>query len=230
MSIRESELKFTSESFCEMAIKSGLDKVCQSDLNFKENIICSIYFDTPDWCFAMEKASSDFLKTKVRLRWYRESSDGTNDSSPCFLEFKRKIGSKREKERIEMPFNSTDVFSQIQQQENIDLFEALIKKHAPEMANRQVQPRFVVQYKRNRYFEPQSKTRISLDRQIQAYGVSNSTVFIQHAINLPELVLEVKGNCEDLPLALRSIYPGKLKKAAFSKYYESFKLLTGYDQ
>jgi len=231
MGIKESELKFVCAGHFLPIIQQGVESVCQADDSFQENQINSVYFDTHDWLFAMEKASSDFLKTKIRLRWYRSTrKEDANKASPCFLEFKNKIGSKREKARIEMPFTGEQVLDSIQSNEVQDLIDSHIQHHVPLFANHQISPKFIVQYKRNRYFEPFTRTRISLDREIQGHSVDNSAIFSASSTKLDDLVLEVKGDCEDLPVPLRRVGNGMLKKAAFSKYYECFKLLSGYDQ
>ena len=231
MSKRESELKFTCEAFSAAFIKRGIESVCLADDDFSENIISSVYFDTQGWLFAMEKASSDYLKTKVRLRWY-EASDSSQSSkgSKCYLEFKCKIGSKRTKSRVLMPFAGDQALLALQDNVNKEMIQQHINEHAPDLYGHNVEPKFVVRYVRSRFKEPFSNTRISFDTDIQAFSVANG--FAQQAshVRLFESVLEVKGGVDDLPQALRSFHAGKLKKAAFSKYFESFKLLSGYEQ
>ena len=75
-----------------------LERVCATDGQYSANIISSIYFDTVNHDFAMEKAASDYLKTKIRVRWYADS-EGSGEIGKCFLEVKRKIGSTRLKQR-----------------------------------------------------------------------------------------------------------------------------------
>lgn len=231
MAKRESELKFTHESYSSAAVKRSLDRTCIADKEFQNNIVSSVYFDTHDWLFASEKASSDYLKTKVRLRWYQKpSNENHNNTSKCFLEFKRKIGSKREKLRIPMPFDGHHALEALQQDENQALIRQEIAEKAPDLLGYDIEPRFMVHYNRHRYFETFSRTRISLDTQIQAFSVDRGFAQVFSKIRLNQSVLEVKGDCEDLPLALRNLNAVNLKKAAFSKYYESFVLLTGYQQ
>lgn len=228
---RESELKFTHENHSSAAVKRSLDHICIADKEFQNNTVNSVYFDTHDWMFALEKASSDYLKTKVRLRWYQKTRQ-SNDKNPskCFLEFKSKIGSKREKSRVLMPFSGKNVMQSLQTDENKALIQQYIAEKAPSLVGFNIKPKFVVKYNRHRYFEPLSQTRVSLDTNIQAFSVDRSFAQIFSKIRLNQSVLEVKGNCDALPVALRTIHAANLKKAAFSKYYESFILLTGYQQ
>jgi len=231
MSKRESELKFTCDAFSAAFIKRGVESICLADENFSENIISSVYFDTHDWLFAGEKASSDYLKAKVRLRWYEVSDPSkVSKGSKCYLEFKRKVGSKRTKSRVLMPFTGNQTLSALQDNANKEMIQQHIVEHAPDLYGYSVEPKFVVRYARSRFEEPFSNTRISFDTDIQAFSLGNN--FAQQAshVRLVESVLEVKGDVNDLPQALRSFHAGKLRKAAFSKYYESYKLLSGYEQ
>ena len=231
MSKRESELKFTCDAFSAAFIKRGVESICLADDDFSENIISSIYFDTQDWLFADEKASSDYLKAKIRLRWYEAvGSSKTTKGSKCYLEFKRKIGSKRTKSRVLMPFAGDKALLAVQDHSNKEMIQQNINEHIPDLYGHNIEPKFVVRYTRNRFKEPFSTTRISFDTDIQAFSVGNN--FAQQAshVRLVESVLEVKGDVDDLPHALRSFHAGKLRKAAFSKYYESYKLLSGYEQ
>ena len=231
MEKQESELKFTFESSVAASIKYGVESVCIADEAFSENVISSVYFDTSDWVFAMDKASSDYLKTKVRLRWYRdERANRESTSSKCFLEFKRKIGSKRTKKRVLMPFDGEEAISRLQEGGCMDMIRGHISENAPDLVGFFIEPKFVVRYKRSRYYEPFSDTRISFDTDIHAFSVGRNFAQFSADIILNESVLEVKGVCDDMPQALRSFHAGRLRKAAFSKYYESFKLLTGYEQ
>ena len=231
MNKRESELKFTCEAFSAPFIKRGIESVCIADSNFSENVISSVYFDTSDWLFAMEKASSDYLKSKVRLRWYESSHKNDNQkSSKCYLEFKQKIGSKRTKNRILMPFSGDHALQSLAEVECQEMIQQHIKEQAPELSGYNVTPKFVVRYSRSRFDEPFSNTRISFDTGIHAFSVSNDCPQQATHVFLTESVLEVKGKVDDLPCPLRSFHGGKLRKAAFSKYFESFKLISGYEQ
>lgn len=228
MSKRESELKFICEAHSAPFIKQGVESLCVADSQYQENTISSVYFDTDDWLFAMEKASSDYLKSKIRLRWY--TSKVVGEPSVCYLEFKRKIGSKRTKDRVLMPFSGDQALDMLNDPVHQQFIQQSIAEKAPEFSAYCIEPKFVVRYSRSRFFEPFSSTRISFDTDIHAFSVASN--YAQYASNarLNDSVLEVKGDCEDLPQVLRGFHAGKLKKAAFSKYYECFKLLTAYEQ
>ena len=69
------ELKFTVPPQSTAAIEAWLNASCCPDDAHPTNTVSSIYYDTPDWRHLREKANGDYLKSKLRLRWYsRESS------------------------------------------------------------------------------------------------------------------------------------------------------------
>lgn len=99
----ERELKFTVPGLCVPAVLQWLRAVCDPDPAFPHGIISSIYYDTRDGRYLAEKVNSDYLKTKIRLRWYRDPDDASVDG-PAFLEAKYRIGARREKMHLAMPF------------------------------------------------------------------------------------------------------------------------------
>ncbi len=98
-SINEYETKYLLENFSAPKISKWLDLRCCKDPLFPENTVSSIYYDTKDWRFLNEKINGDYLKTKVRVRWYSDLNN-RNASKDSFLEIKNKAGSSREKKRL----------------------------------------------------------------------------------------------------------------------------------
>ena len=65
------------------------------------SLVETIYFDDRELESLEEKLGSDYLKTKIRLRWY--------DHSPAvWLEVKRRVGSRREKLRLPVAATGSD--------------------------------------------------------------------------------------------------------------------------
>ena len=64
------ETKFVLDQCAEHIVRHWLSRVALPDPHYPANVVSSIYFDTHDWRYLNEKENSDFLKTKVRLRWY----------------------------------------------------------------------------------------------------------------------------------------------------------------
>ena len=90
------ELKFVGERASSQPVRCWLQKVCKPDPSFAEGVVFTIYYDTPMLECLDEKRNSDYLKTKIRLRWYNVT--GTQ-SDNAFLEVKRRYGARREKIR-----------------------------------------------------------------------------------------------------------------------------------
>ena len=67
---RSFEIKYTVPASRVPALCSLLDARCHPDPHYPRGHVRSLYFDTPDLRFLAEKSDGDFLKTKVRLRWY----------------------------------------------------------------------------------------------------------------------------------------------------------------
>lgn len=225
----ETELKFVQDSCADKQTKRSLENICRPDESFQQNIIFSVYFDTYDWYFAMEKASSDYIKTKVRVRWYK-SLEENSSQSPCFLEIKQKIGSKRRKQRFNFPANGENISEMLMNEDCLNFLRGCVSKTLPELSGFPLEPKMLVTYTRNRYYEPLSQTRVAFDTNIQGMIVEGGTLTNRRRVKLPTSVLEVKGFQEELPYAFRNIHSVNMKKASFSKYYECFLQLTDYQQ
>lgn len=228
MLARESELKFCCENYDVVGVLNSLQRLCRQDGQYSVNIVNSVYFDTHDWLFAMEKASSDYLKTKVRVRWYQSVT--SKEMSNCFLELKNKIGSKRHKVRLPLAINGGDIIQHLSSSVVTGAVSRLVAEHMPELAGLDLLPRIKVSYHRQRFIDPLSSTRVALDTKITGYGVVSSSAYEAYKVSLGRSVIEVKGHAEELPTTLRYMQAANFKKAAFSKYYECFQLLTGYQQ
>ena len=227
------ELKFVCSPWSDRLVIASLGSRCQRDQKYQENRINSIYFDTLNWAFADEKAASDYLKTKVRIRWYEAGESGVEDAkksaSRCYLEVKRKIGSTREKARKPLEITPQELTPAFWSSHGISVIKKEIARLAPDLGNVDLMPRILVRYLRHRFIDPVSGARIAFDSEISGTSMAMSASE-RFTSRLSHSVLEVKGDEEDLPVNLRSLNMPYLRKAAFSKYYECFCLLTRYQQ
>lgn len=223
------ETKFTHNSFASPGILRCLQRVCQPDEEYRENIVNSIYFDTHDYRFAMEKAASDYLKTKVRLRWYQHPS-GVACEAGCFLEIKQKTGSLRNKNRIHLDLDARLFPASVFDPAILSSIRNKIRMLEPGLSIYNLSPQVLVSYTRHRFVDPATASRIALDTEIKAK--SSRARFRRHAgeVNLTMAVLEVKGTYQELPRSLRTVLGMQVKKDSFSKYYECFRRLNNYRQ
>ncbi len=212
----EYEVKFSCDAWQVDYIGAQLARRCLDDSQFDTNCINSIYFDTPDWRFAMDKASSDYLKTKVRVRWY-SSLEHRTQSGPRFLEIKHKIGSRRKKHRVMLPETFNDFHANHYSPAQLNEIKARVAELEPSLAALNLVPALWVSYYRQRFIEPYSNTRIALDSQIRGRALAITSQMGRLPVELDQAVLEVKGQEESLPLALRNSLSSLVRKDAFSK-------------
>lgn len=99
----EYETKFVLPNANSYSLIQFLKSCCRKDRSYPEGTVSSIYYDTKDWRYISEKINSDYLKTKVRIRWYSDL-DSINQFKCSFVEAKYKVGSLREKVRVKTPY------------------------------------------------------------------------------------------------------------------------------
>ncbi|HAK54925.1 MAG TPA: hypothetical protein DCP38_05505, partial [Acidobacteria bacterium] len=95
----EYELKFGLRGRSVAAVRQWLRTICRVDPVFPTGRVCSVYYDTPAFHHLRENANSDYLKTKVRLRWYEQV---VTAGDRAFLEAKFRFGPRRNKVRLEV--------------------------------------------------------------------------------------------------------------------------------
>lgn len=227
------ELKFTLPRKAKSSLLASLGFKCTSDKEHASNTIHSLYFDTDDYLLAMEKASSDYCKTKVRIRWYTTKDKPHADK--CWLEIKHKLGSTRNKIRVVINQPPESIINELRKGNNsrqsiATLIKTKIHEHCPKLVELKLKPVFCVSYNRHRFYDPFSASRIACDSDISAEAFQDKASLCSSRVSLDQIILEVKGSEETLPTVLRSFSHQGLKKAAFSKYYECFVKLTGYEQ
>ncbi len=225
----EYEVKLACDNWHTDYINAQLSRVCKIDAQYQTTCVNSVYFDTPGWDFAMDKAASDYLKTKVRVRWYSTQENKTQ-AGPRFLEIKHKIGSRRTKHRIKLSAEFDDFHADHFTTMQLSQIREQVVAMEPTLQHFKLVPALYVSYHRRRFIEPFSNTRISLDSHICGQALNNNSSVGQLPVELNQSVVEVKGQESSLPIALRTPLSGLTQKEAFSKYYLSFEKLHFYRQ
>ena len=198
---------------------------CRPDPQFPAGVVKSIYFDTRDWQSLGEKINSDYIKTKIRLRWYAQI-DGGHTNNQSFAEVKRKIGYKRQKKRIPAPFSATDL-------EDMDLHNPILLRIPQLLKTRGIRlhrahfPVYRIEYKRYRFLEPLQGARICFDQDIRIPQVNRQAIARHYPLALQTAVFEYKGASAELPRSLFPLVKLGLRQASFSKYSACFQKLTG---
>jgi hypothetical protein len=210
----ERELKYVIPAGTAQLARSVVAAWCRPDPRHPSAIVSTIYYDTPEFSLLFEKINSDYLKTKVRLRWYDASSPG---AAHAFLEIKSRVGSLRRKARVGtgLEGRSLDAIGL----DDPALSEVLeLARPLGVALPARLTPVLLLRYERFRYVEPLSGARISVDSAIE--GVKGNPQLMPHAFRTPldVGVIEVKGREEDLPRVMAPLVRLGARRASFSKY------------
>jgi hypothetical protein len=187
--------------------------------------VSSIYFDTRNWKFLSEKMNSDYLKTKIRVRWYSDL-EKKRHSETSFAEAKFKIGSRREKLRTETAYSGQWLTRVRLDDHRLLTIPTLLREKGVKLPE-SVYPAFEISYKRLRFLDPLSMCRICFDYDISAPRVNGYMLARSDPFNLYTAVFEVKGSIDCLPQSLKPLIQMGCVKASFSKYAVCYKKIQG---
>jgi hypothetical protein len=214
------EKKFiASPSQTEFALH-WLSQACLPDAKYRFGIVSSIYYDTPSLGCYKDKLNGDFLKTKVRLRWYDTHDENKPENTTAFLEIKSKIGSGRTKTRKPILLNRNWL-------ETVSLDDPLLSELIYKQAGFGEQlpagliPSISLVYERYRFVCPSSGARVCLDTQIRT-GRYHPQLFrapsLGHSIPMNLVVLEIKdAHTEEIPW-LEPLFRQGFRSQSVSKY------------
>ncbi len=212
----EHELKFALPDATATLVFEWLRGRCLPDPVYPDGIVSSVYYDGRNLRFLNAKINSDFEKTKVRLRWY--SDPQTNEPKDmAFLEIKRKIGARRFKARLPLDMPIAELIG-------LPLASGVFRD-VLSMARNQgaglagdLLAVMEVRFRRRRFIEPMSGTRISIDSGIRAVRTNPAVLPGVNPFPLAHAVLESKGELRELPAPLRPLTAMGCRKETFSKY------------
>ena len=199
-------------------VRRHLDTVARRDAEYPVARVHTVYFDTVELACLGEKLSSDYLKTKVRLRWYESLPDGV--LSNVFSEVKWRRGARRKKIHVDTGVPGSELASR-----------SLADPFLSRMATRTVAeagrpsalfPVLALSYRRDRYVDPALGTRISLDSEIAVGRVNPRFLRRRRPGSLGTAVAEFKSPVADLPPSLRYLALLGARKGSFSKYSACF--------
>ncbi len=183
--------------------------------------IASLYYDTIDYRLIRESIEKPPFKEKIRLRSYGLASD----SSPVFLELKRKYDGIVYKRRVQTVIPAVDRFFA---REGDIVADGQIAREITYFRDfyGTLVPACLIIYDRAAYFEPGGDLRLTIDGNPR-YRIKNAnlTTNMEGISLLPEgySILEIKVQ-EAMPLWLTHILDeGHIYKTSFSKYGEAYK-------
>ena len=208
------ESKFVAERWRAEPARQWLQVICRPDPTFPRGTVFTVYYDTPSLDRLREKQNSDYLKTKVRLRWYH-LDDRVSDSA--FLEIKSRLGTRREKLRLPVALEPTwPTRGSLDVPSLRTVLQHLRSAGIPAIDH--YRPVLLVRYQRHRFIEPLTGLRASLDTNICAPAASWAAQLVPSAVPLPHCVFEFKGPRDHLPETLRPLTTFGFRKSSFSKY------------
>lgn len=211
----ERELKFVLPASRADAAAGFLAALCAPDSEYPRALVWTVYYDTPDVRSLGEKADSDYLKMKLRVRWYGELSG--RPEGPVFVEAKYRVGSRRDKVRARLDVAADEIAAWPLDDVR---FAALPRALAPAgvRIGPEWRPVLRLRYERQRFVERATGTRVSLDRDITAEAVNPGMLAPVNAGALAVAVLEVKGREDRLPRVLEPLLHLGARQGSLSKY------------
>jgi len=183
--------------------------------------IASLYYDTPDYRLIRASIEKPPFKEKIRLRSYGLATD----SSPVFLELKRKADKIVYKRRVSTTIPAVNAFFAGEGEICADGQIAREISYFRDYYGTLV-PACLIIYDRNAYFEPDGDLRLTIDHNPRYRVEDLNLTTSMDGISLLEsghTVLEIKVQ-EAMPMWLsRVLADGQIYKGSFSKYGEAYK-------
>ena len=220
----ERELKFALTGGRAIFARQWLEQFCRRDPEFPEAIVWTVYYDTPGLVSLAEKLNSDYLKRKMRVRWY-SGLDGPATGA-VFIEAKFRVGNRRSKVRARLSVDAAELAEWDLRDRRWLRFPLYLQEHGVD-ASGLWRPVMLIRYRRDRFIEPVSGSRISLDSDIAAVKVNPSFVSRVDYSPLGGAVLEVKGAQDELPVPLQPFLRLGARKASVSKLLAVYAHMTG---
>jgi hypothetical protein len=211
----ERELKFVVPATRVDIAARLLRTLCRPDSQHPDADVWTIYYDSQGFDSLDEKLNSDYLKTKVRVRWYAPA--GGPGQGPVFLEAKHRVGNRRDKVRVLLPMTAETLVSR---RLDDSIFHALPERLAAKgiLLGSDWHPMLLLRYRRRRFVDVSTGARVSLDSEITAVSVNRRYLFARNLGPLSVGVVEVKGLADVLPGHLRPLMALGLRKQSMSKY------------
>lgn len=220
----EHEIKFVINNSKSHQAIEWLKRTCKTDPQFPMEIVSSIYYDTWTWRFLNEKLNSDYLKTKVRVRWYSDINN-IKHSKYSFAEAKFKVGNQRKKVRVKTPHTGKWLSNTRLDDPKLLSIPSLLRSKGI-VLNENIFPVYQITYKRMRFLEPFEGLRVCFDYDISAPRVNKYMFPGSYPFMLRVAVFEIKGGVSELPVTLHTLTDIGCRKASFSKYGICFQKIS----
>ena len=183
--------------------------------------IASLYYDTPTYMLIRTSVEKPAFKEKIRLRSYGIATD----TSPVFLELKRKAYGIVYKRRVQATVPEAEQFFSgtlnLDENGQIDREITYFRDYYHTLV-----PASMILYDRTAYCEPDGDLRLTIDRnpryRVDAFRFDSDPVG-KPLLHAGETILELKVQ-DVIPLWLVQILSDlNIKRGSISKYGESFR-------
>lgn len=217
----EHEVKYIVPAGAAPALAAWLQVACVPERAYPPARVVTVYFDTPGLDHLGEKIDSDYLKTKVRVRWYAPLEGAGR--GPAFAEIKRRVGNRRDKPRVPLEVDASELETW-----RLDdpRWLALVASGSEIGIVRNLSPVLRLTYVRRRFVEPAASARVVLDSGIIATAVHPR---VRGRVPAPvhAAVLEAKGASPELPRGLAPVVRYGARRGSMSKYLACYLAVTG---
>jgi len=220
----EVELKYLLPRSHDLFVLHWLESVTAPERAWPPALVVTTYFDAPGLDLLDEKVNSDYLKTKVRVRWYAPL-DGGPPTSPVFVETKSREGATRGKHRVVADVNARELDAAPLTSRMWADIVLTLRRSVPSLPP-DLAPVMRLAYARSRFVDSLG-ARVSLDTGIAVQAVHTGRLHAPARPDvLPWTVFEYKGQVPDLPVHLSVITRFGARRSAFSKYLACYEHVT----
>ena len=220
----ERELKFLVPEPRAAFVGAWLRSVCAADAAYPPARVVTVYFDTAGLDLLDEKVNSDYLKTKVRVRWY-EKLDGSPAGETLFVEAKLRVGSTRQKLRRRAGVQASDVARWALMAAGWPTLLDPLRLDGIDLPH-DLLPVMRLSYVRERLTDRVSGGRLTFDSRMRVEAVNPQRMRPGLTGPIPGAVAEYKGRAAELPVHLRPLVASGGRKTSFSKYLAGYLQVT----
>jgi len=220
----EHEIKLVTPVARAAVVSAWLAGHCLPDPKYPAGRVTSIYYDNRATDLLRAKVNSDFVKYKVRARWYCDPRSG-EVLEPAFIELKRKVGGRRFKIRLPLGVAAAEIAAA---PSSLLLLRRLLAglREQGHWVGADLQPFLRIAFLRRRFVDPPTDSRISVDFDIRGRSVNPALLPQSNPAALAHAVIEVKGPAAELPRRLAWLRDMGCHPESFSKYARCFLKIT----
>ena len=190
---------------------------------FYPRMVNNIYFDTPGFDYFYDNVDGNYIRKKIRIRWYDETFA---HQKKLTLEHKLKNGLLGDKISYPLAEIYTGEGLEIDQMRNelkkcklpIHVSNELLT-HFPTLLNR---------YVREYFISDDGKCRITLDKDLSFFRINAGKNFFKTSYHIPDdLIMEMKYSPDDEPVAINISQKIPFRVTKSSKYVIGVQNLFG---